>query len=109
ILDVKSDHGGGDIRTARGFQPAGYDAQPLRGDYGYDAPSQTSGGVVNLGYVDQSNAGTAGAGEARIYSRSSAGALVAEIFLKADGSLVLRSVGGVTLTLGATAELDGDL
>jgi hypothetical protein len=76
------------------YQPAGDDALPLAGDFAAvsdDDEGSSSGEVV--GYHDPLDANRkASPGEKRIYARSADGVCVGEIWIKGDGSLVLKSV-----------------
>ena len=70
VSDVKSDTGGGDIRTAQHFAPVGDDSYPLAGDYEYLGAAPQRGRVAVLGYVDPKNESKASAGEVRRYART---------------------------------------
>lgn len=55
-----------------------------------------------MGYLDAANAGQAAAGEKRIYSRNGDGAVVADVWLKANGDVIVTSSeGGVVVVVGA--------
>lgn len=110
VTDVKADPGGGANVTAHHFAPPGDDSHPLPGDFVALAESPGSGNMHATGYIDPANEPKAEAGGKRIYSRDANGKVVAEAWLKADGTIVVNSVeGGVTLTLGAdgTAKIEG--
>lgn len=103
----KFDPGDGDVTTAGHFTPPGTDAQPLPGDLAYLGDDQGRGNLQALGWQDTKNAGVAGAGEHRIYARSPAGTVVAEIWAKADGSILVRSVlASSSVELGADGSLE---
>jgi hypothetical protein len=116
----KFDRGGNDTVTAFHFAPPGTDAHPLAGDVAYLGDDLGAGNAQAIGYQDPKNAGVAGAGEHRIYARAADGTLVAELWLKADGSILARSVlagssaelgpdGAISLTApAASAELGAD-
>ena len=98
--EVKCDPGDGDPSTVGHFAPPGVDAQPLAGDVAYLGEDVGRGVEQALAYQDPKNAGIAGPGEHRIYSRSSDGAIVAELWLMADGSIFVQSViGGSSVAL----------
>lgn len=100
--EAKVDRGGNDTVTGYQFGPPGIDAHPLPGDVAYLGDDLGKGSAQILGYQDPKNAGTAGAGEHRLYSRSSDGLIVAEIWLKADGSILIsNAVGASTVELAA--------
>jgi hypothetical protein len=101
--EVKFDRGGNDTVTGYHFAPPGTDAPPLPGDVGYLGDDLGAGNAQAVGYQDPKNAGVAAVGEHRIYARSSTGALVAELWLKADGAILARSV-----LAGSSAELGAD-
>ncbi len=99
--EAKVDRGGGDAVTAYHFAPPGDDSQPLPGDLAYLGDDEGAGNAQILGYQDPRNAGVAGRGEKRSYARSAAGALACEVWLKADGTIVVKNAV-VTLQLAAS-------
>lgn len=101
--EVKCDQGGDDTVTGYHFTPPGVDAAPLPGDVAYLGDDQGRGNAQALGYQDPANAGVAAGGEHRSYSRAPSGSPVAEIWLKGDGSILVRSVLGAS-----SAELGAD-
>jgi len=105
VADVKMDPGGGGVNvTAEHFAPPGDDAFPLGTDYVYAGATPQRGRVAAVGYIDPLNAPKARRGEKRIYSRDSAGAVVADHWLKADGSVVTENENG-SVTLGADGSI----
>lgn len=94
ITDVKMDPGGGPNVTAEHFQPAGDDSPALPGDYGFAAPGMQAGRFAVLGYVDALNAPQSVPGEKRTYSRNDAGAPVAQVWLKGDGTVLVENALG---------------
>ena len=101
--EVKCDAGDGDPSTVGHFSPPGTDAQPLAGDVAYLGEDVGRGNEQATGYQDPKNPGVAGPDEHRIYSRAADGSIVAEIWAKADGSILVRSV-----LAGSSAELAAD-
>lgn len=101
--EVKCDNGDGDPVTAGHFTPPGTDARPLPGDVGYLGDDLGAGNAQALAWQDPVNEGVAGAGEHRTYSRASDGSIVAEVWLKADGSILVHSV-----LASSTVELAAD-
>lgn len=100
--EVKCDAGDGDASTAGHFAPAGTDAPPLAGDVAYLAEDLGRGNAQAVAYQDPKNAGVAAGGEHRIYARAPDGTPVAEIWAKADGSILVRSIlKGSSVELGA--------
>lgn len=97
--EAKCDRGGNDTVTGYQFAPAGSDAQPLPGDVAYLGDDAGAGNAQILGYQDPKNAGLAGPGECRLYARASDGTIRAQVWLKADGSILLSNEHG-TATLG---------
>jgi hypothetical protein len=89
LAGVKVNPGGGANITGQHMADAGDDSQPLAGDYGavLGIPRSRGADGVLVGYVDIKNAGKAASGEKRIYSRDASGNVVAEVWLKNDGSV----------------------
>ncbi len=87
VSDVKIDPGGEANLTAQHFACPGDDSHPLPGDYVASSPSTGSGTEQITGYIDPANAGQAGPGEKRIYSRDSSGTVVAVVWLRDDGTI----------------------
>lgn len=85
VADVQVDAGAGDILSAELYQPPGVDSLPLPGDGALLQPAPGSGAQGAVGFHDPKNAGKAQDGEHRIYSRTVAGELVCEVWLKRDG------------------------
>lgn len=105
--DVKMDPGGGANVTGQHFAPPGDDSHPLPDDYALGVPAQGRGRYSVVGYVDPVNAGTAAPGEKRIYSRNAAGAVVAVVYLQADGGvLVENDAAALTLNADGSASID---
>lgn len=96
-LDVQCDPGGGANVTAPVFGPSGTDAVPLPGDFAALEDSSGTGSEQATGFADVRLAGRAQAGEHRIYARRADGSLAIELWLKADGTLVIGSGGDVTI------------
>lgn len=96
---LKTDPGDGDTGTNDRFSCPGDDSPPLPGDDVALVEGSRSGSENAVGYSDQSLDGIASPGEKRCYSRTSAGALAASIWLKGDGTIVVQSelaaAGGV--------------
>lgn len=98
--EAKVDRGGDDTVTGYHFAPPGDDAQPLPGDVAYLGDDLGAGNAQILGYQDPKNAGVAGKGERRLYARSADGASINQIWLKADGSVLVSNDQG-SIELGA--------
>jgi len=95
VSHVKCNPGGGANVTVEHYADAGDDASPLTRDYVATQPVNTSGGEVALGYADTLNTPKAQPGDKRIYSRDAAtGIWVAEVWLKADGSIIGANQNG---------------
>lgn len=99
--ECKVDRGGGDLATASCFSPLGDDAPPLPGDVAYLGDDAGTGTAQIIAYQDPTTPAPAAPGEKRIYSRSGPGVVAAEIWLRADGSILVTNAGG-TLELAAT-------
>lgn len=92
--EVKVDRAGGDAVTAYHFAPPGDDSQPLPSDLAYLGEDVGAGNAQALGYQDPETPPLAGPGEKRIYARSGAGVASCEVWLKADGSVVVKNDAG---------------
>lgn len=88
--EVKADTGGGELITAELFLSPGVDALPLPGDSAQFVPGRRTGGWVCLGVIDTAKAPAVVNGEAELYGRSSGGARVSSVRVKADGSVVIN-------------------
>ncbi len=89
-LDVVCDPGGGANITAPHFACPGDDSAPLPGDYAALEDSSGTGAEQCTGYADVRNAGVALPGEKRIYARDTGGDVVAVIYLKRNGDVVIN-------------------
>lgn len=108
VTDVKSDLGGGDVLNGQHFAPVGDDSMPLPDDYVALIPLARQRGAAAVGYLDPKANQTAGTGEKRIYSRNGAGAQVAQVWLKSDGTIAINnSAGMITMAPGGTINLNG--
>jgi hypothetical protein len=96
VSDLKMDPGGGPNLTAEHFAPPGDDSFPLNTDYVYAGPTPQRGRFAAVGYIDPKNAPKARPGEKRTYSRDAAGAVVADHWLKSDGTVVAENAAGST-------------
>jgi hypothetical protein len=98
---VKVDPGGGANVSAEHFGDSGDDSLPLPGDFTALEESAGAGAEQVSGYHDSKNEGKAKPGEKRIYSRSTAGTPVAEIYLRDDGRIVIEvlKTGGASLLI----------
>jgi hypothetical protein len=94
VSDVKTDPGGGALLTSDHFQAAGTDSHPMAGDYSALVPTQGTGRYSAVGYVDPKNAQTAALGEYRTYSRKADGTQAAQVWLKADGTVLTENENG---------------
>lgn len=95
VSDVKVDPGGGANITAQHFAPAGDDSFPLTTDYVYIGNVPRQGNGVALGYIDPINEPKALEGGKRIYARDpSDGSVIAEVWLKNDGTVVTSNENG---------------
>jgi hypothetical protein len=94
--DVQVDPGGGPTVTAEQFLDAGDDSQALPGDSAALVKAPGQGRSLVVGYADTKNAPLAADGERRQYSRDAEGTPVAQFWLKADGSIVIEVLEGLT-------------
>jgi len=107
---VKVDPGGGDLLTADHFAPVGDDSPPLAGDFAALEESAGAGAEQATGYSDDTEK-KAAPGEKRVYARDAAGEVVAELWLKGDGSIEITSIkSGSEVTInGVTIDQDGNI
>lgn len=87
MVDILVDAGAGDHQAAELYQPPGDDSLPLPGDSALLQEAPGTGSKAVVGFDDPSNEGKALPGERRLYSRTTAGAVAADIWLKGDGSV----------------------
>jgi hypothetical protein len=99
VRDVVIDLGGGDVSRVALFGASGDDAPPLPGDYCVEV----DGACVAT--ADPENAGTAVSGERRIYARDSSGNVVAQVYLRGDGTIFVSNGQGEILLQGAKIRL----
>lgn len=91
---VKIAPGGEEIITAEHFSTPGDDSPPLPFDFCVTVFTQEAGGEAATGYTDTINQSKAGVGEKRIYARNNLGAVVVDLWFKADGSLKADNQNG---------------
>lgn len=103
--DVEVDPGGGTNVTGLHASAPGDDAYPLPEDTAIIVPSGGSGRVAVVGYVDTKNEPKAAKGDRRIYSRDGDGVAVAEVWLKADGSIVVTNEQGGSIEMAAGGDV----
>lgn len=103
--NVKCDLGGGDNATVDHFADPGEDCPPLPGDAVAVGDGPGTGGVIATGYHSAAHAGQAAAGEKRTFARTAGDVLAAEIWLRGDGSVLIRSV---LATAGGRIEIGAD-
>ena len=102
--NVKGDLGGDDSFVAEHFADSGEDSPPLPGDSMAVEDGPGEGTMQVTGYHDPVGANReAVPGEKRTYSRSAAGVKVAEVYLKGDGTITIRSL---LAPAGGTFEMD---
>jgi hypothetical protein len=96
--EVRIDRGGDEPLTAGHYTPPGVDAAPLPGDNAYAGDDVGAGVAQVTGYQDPLTPPLSAAGEVRVYSRALPGVAAAEVWAKADGTLILRNpLGSVEL------------
>ncbi len=107
--DVKVDPGGGANITGSHFADAGDDSYPLGTDYAALLTTQRNGGYAPVGYADPVNEPKAAEGEKRIYGRDpSTGLAVNEVWLKADGSVIIsNALGAIELKADGSVDING--
>lgn len=83
----------------------GVDALPLPGDEVSIIESEGSGNTISQAFADLMNPGKAEQGERRTYARADDGKIVAEVWLKKDGTVVTKNdKGKLTLHTDGTLE-----
>lgn len=118
VSDTTVDPGGGPNLTAEHFAAPGDDSHPLRDDFVLLMPLRQTGRAAAAGYLDPKNEQLAAVGERRLYARNESGAVVATIWIKNTGevlvendkgSVKLRPDGGtITTSPGATHDVKAD-
>lgn len=118
VSDVASDPGGGPNVTAEHFATPGDDSHPLPDDFVLLVPIQQTGRTAAAGYLDPNSSQSAQPGERRMYARDSSGNVVATVWIKNtgevlvendNGSVKLRPDGGtITTTPGAMHDVKAD-
>ncbi|MEG1884843.1 MAG: hypothetical protein RR182_01045 [Alistipes sp.] len=94
-VDVKVDRGSNDNIQAKHFTSPGEDSHPLPGDYAALSQAGGTGRQTAVGYLDGKNDPQAAPGEKRIYSRDASGSIVAELWLKNTGEILLKNLNAV--------------
>lgn len=108
VNDVKVDPGGGANVTAQHFGCPGDDSVPLPDDFVATTSAPGSGTELVIGYIDPKNEPKAEAGEKRIYSRDSDGAVIAVVWLKNDGTIVVANgSGSIEMAPGGDVTING--
>lgn len=106
--EVTVDTGGGENIRSVHFGSLGDDTQPVVGDYAVTVEGPGTGRELVIAYADPLVTPIAGPGEKRIYSRTASGALVAAIWLKADGSITIDNPSGsIVLDQSGTVTING--
>lgn len=107
VSSAKTSPGNEPTLNAEHFGAPGDDGHPLPDDYAFLSRGPRTGRWAALGYLDSRNAGLAGPGERRIYSRDEAGETVASAWLKSDGEVVFDN-GAARVTLRPDGEIVAD-
>lgn len=107
-LNVTCDPGGKNNITAPHYADPGDDSCPLPGDYAALTEASGTGAEAATGYADVRNAGKALPGEKRIYGRDANGAVVGDLWIKRDGTIVGTNAGGsITLSPQGVLSVSG--
>jgi hypothetical protein len=91
--------------TAELLLGPGCDSLPIQGDEVLLSEGEGAGATYAMAFGDAKNAGTAEGGEWRGYSRDADGDVIAECWLKKDGTAVTKNKNG-SLTLKPDGTLD---
>lgn len=102
--DVTVDIGGGETLTITHFDSPNTDASPLNGDFCAVLSIPQSGRKIAVGYVDPNTEKKAARGEYRTYARDASGNVVAESWLKNDGTATVSN-NKATGTLAPSGEI----
>lgn len=95
VSEVRVDSGGSINATGEQYGPPGDDSQPLPGDVALLQRAEgTTGGYDTVGYIDPDNAPQSDPGERRLYARDTTGAIVATVWLKNDGTVLVENAAG---------------
>lgn len=94
ITDVKVDHGGNNIITGEHYSNPGDDSYPMLTDYAIAVETLRTGSVAIVGYADIKNTPKTALGEKRIYSRDANGDSIGEVWIKADGEILISNSNG---------------
>jgi hypothetical protein len=103
VTYIKVDRGGGDVEEIQHLDSPGDDSLPLPGDFAASVELGKSGSRHATGYHDPKTEKKSGEGERRLYARDSSGNVVAEVWLKSDGTVHVE-----VLKAGATVEIIND-
>jgi len=110
IRDIKVDLGGGDVRRVPMLNAPGVDSAPRIGDYVVLVSHPGDSGFIAVAYDDSAVESQAESGEIRVYSRDSGSAVVAEIWIKSDGSISVQNGSGyVKLEPSGRVDVNGNL
>ena len=94
VTDVQVDPGGGANVTGEQVLPPGYDGIALDDDYSCAVEIQGTGREAIVGYADTRSVPRAGPGDARIYARSDATTEAAQVWTRANGTIVASNANG---------------
>ena len=89
VTTIKGDPNGGANLISEVFTPAGNDSLPLPSDYAFIVPRPKSGQYVVLGYLDPNAPQAAAQGEQYQYARDADGNIVATMWQKQDGTVII--------------------
>lgn len=109
LLEVRADCAGHELLGDL-YQGGNVDAPPIEGDLVLFVDDGRNGQMTPVGTMDAATAGKAAPGEYRIVGRNAQGAMVSELWMKADGSI--RIEPGTKVEIGSAGRLavvrDGD-
>lgn len=105
LLEVTCAPGDGDDVTVEYHAPPGDDSPPLPGDYAHLTETRGAGAEAAVGFQDITNPGEAEDGEKRLYGRAPSGTVVAVVWLKGDGTVVVTNLSGKSLELAPNGDI----
>lgn len=102
LLEIRADCAGHELLGDL-YQGGNVDAPPLEGDLALFIEDGRNGQRTPVGTMDPATSGKAAPGEYRIVGRNAQGAVVSELWMKADGSI--RIEPGTKLEIGSAGRL----
>jgi len=110
IENAKVDPGGGANLTSTHTQGPGEDSPPYAKDLAVMVKVPGAENYITVGYIDPVNEGTAANGEVRRYARDADGKQICELWLKSDGTILIKNDNGyIEMGSDGTMDVNGNL